>query len=135
MKEEDHNYKNPSETKLHIKKYGLSVIMVVSTSYLPSFAYSVGLWETYNHPEIISFGLKTDLLHQIINDVAELIKPGEKMGLDTEYQNIFENSRAKFLKVDKRNISDYFGVALNYYQGLKFEAIQLIWTDRNNKFL
>ncbi|MEM6781928.1 MAG: DUF4262 domain-containing protein, partial [Pseudomonadota bacterium] len=134
MKEEDHNCLNPVETKHHIEKYGLSVITVGSTSYLPSFAYSVGLWETFSHAEIICFGLRTDLLHQIINDVAELVKSGVQMEQGTGYQNIFANSRANFLKVDTRNIADYFGGALDYYQTQNFEAIQLVWTDRNDKF-
>jgi len=38
------------------------------------------------------------------------------------------------LKVDERSIDDYFGVALEYYGAKKFEALQLVWTDRNDKF-
>jgi hypothetical protein len=61
-------------TKLNVQKFGLQVIIVSSTRYLPAFAYSIGLWETYGHPEIICFGLPNDLGHEIINDVAEIIK-------------------------------------------------------------
>jgi len=122
------------KTKLNIDKFGLHVIMVSSESYNPTFAYSVGLTETYNHPEIICFGLPSDLLHQIINDVFGIIKQTGAIKSDTEYDNIFKDSRAIFLKVDKRNIDDYFGVALEYYKGETFNALELIWTDRNDKF-
>jgi len=60
-------------TKAHIQEHGLSVIRVLATGYNPGFAYSVGLFETYQHPEIICFGLKPDVLHEIINDVAKII--------------------------------------------------------------
>ena len=122
------------DTELNIEKYGLQVIMVKPTAYLSSFAYSVGLSKTYNHPEIIIFGLSNDLGHEIINDVAELIKKGEIIEIGKIYTNIFKNSKATFLRVDKRNIEDYFGVALEYYNETPFDAIQLIWTDRNDKF-
>jgi len=122
------------KTKLNIEKFGLQVISVTSTGYSQPFSYSIGLWETYGHPEIICFGLPSDLAHAIINDVAELIKQGGKFETNQDYSKIFKASRAAFLKVDKRNIDDYFGVACEYYKDKEFETLQLIWTDRNDKF-
>lgn len=122
------------QTKTNIDKYGLQVIMVSGSSYSPSFAYSVGLFDTYKQPEIICFGLPDKLGHEIINEVADLIKNGENIKTYTNYDNIFKGSRAEFLSVDERNIDDYFGAALNYYEKTKFPAVQLVWTDRNDKF-
>jgi hypothetical protein len=122
------------KTKLNIEKFGLQVIMVNSTGYSPSFAYSIGLWETYKHSEIICFGLPNDLGHAIINDVAEIIKQGLTLKINENYPDIFKDSRAAFLKVDERNIENYFGVALEHYKDEKFDALQLVWTDRNDKF-
>lgn len=134
MEEENHNCIDLNKTRSHIEEFGLSVKMVKSTNYNPSFAYSVGLWERFKHPEIICFGLKTELLHELVNDVAELIKGGEQLQIGVEYKNVFENGKAEFLKIDERNIEDYFGVAIEYYGSNRFDGLQLIWTDRNNKF-
>ena len=60
-----------------LKKYGLSVIMIEATDYLPSFVYSIGPWEKFKHPEIVSIGLTTKTLHGIINNAADLVKGGE----------------------------------------------------------
>ncbi len=122
------------ETKLNIEKFGLQVIMVAATNYSPSFAYSIGLTKTYYHPEIICFGLSNSLGQEIINDVAEMIKNGAIIDSGKIYTEIFKDSRATFLNVDKRNIRDYFGAALNFYENETFEALQLIWTDRNDRF-
>ena len=122
------------QTKANIRKFGLQVIMVESTDYLPSFSYSIGLYETYKHPEIICFGLSNDLGLAIINDVAELIKNGEIIKTNKTYDNIFSNSKAEFLHVDKKNINDYLGAAINYYNSEGFPVLQLVWTDRNDKF-
>ncbi|WP_343532187.1 DUF4262 domain-containing protein [Pedobacter sp.] len=121
-------------TKLNIGKFGLQVITVTSTAYLPSFVYSIGLSRTYNHPEIICFDLPNDIGHEIINDVAENIKNGEKIECGKIYTEIFRNNRAMFLPIDPRNIRDYFGAGLKYYQNEDFNALQLIWTDRNDQF-
>lgn len=137
-KETQHNCISKDElllqTKNNIDKFGLQVIMVSGSNYSPSFAYSIGLFETYHQPEIICFGLPQKLGHEIINDVAALIKKGDTIKTGTNYDNIFKNSRAEFLAVDDRNIDDYFGAALKYYDKIKFPAVQLVWTDRNDKF-
>jgi hypothetical protein len=136
--ENKHNCIDPDDlivnTKLNIEKYGLHVIIIKSTDYLPSFAYSVGLWQKYNHPEIICFGLSIPLLHEIINDVAEIVKTNEVLVKNKTYLNIFEDSRVEFLKVDPRNINDYFNTAIKLYKTDDFPALQLVWTDRNDKF-
>jgi hypothetical protein len=137
-KDNEHKCINPNEllvrTKSNIEKFGLQIIIVNATDYSPSFAYSIGLYKKYKHPEIICFGLPNDLVHAIVNDVADLIKKGEKIEPSKNYDSIFKNSRAEFLEVDERNIDDYFAAAINFYETTKFPALQLVWTDRNNKF-
>ena len=99
-KEKDHHCPSRDEllaqTKTHIDKYGLQVILVSGSGYSPSFAYSIGLFETYRQPEVICFGLSEKLGHQIINDVAELIKNGEVITTYTNYDTIFKDSRPYF---------------------------------------
>ena len=132
--DKEHNCRDEQKTRSDIEKYGLTVIMLEATDYLPSFAYSIGLWEKYKHPEIISFGLTVKTLHAIINDVADLIKDGQIIESGKNYPDIFSNGRAEFLSVDKRNLSDYFGYAIDFYNSREFPALQLVWTDRKDKF-
>ncbi len=122
------------KTKHNIEKYGLQVISITASDYLPSFSYSIGLLESYQQPELICFGLSTNLMHALINDVAVLIKQGEKIESGRNYDNIFANSDAQFVQVDARNVPDYFKLALKYYQLDQIPAMQLIWTDRENRF-
>lgn len=121
-------------TKQDIAQFGLQVISVTSTDYLPSFSYSIGLTQTYQHPEIICFGLPSSLGHEIINDIASMLKNGTIFEEGKMYTDIFQDSRATFLSVDASNLEYYFGAGLNYYQDKSFEALQLVWTDRNDLF-
>jgi hypothetical protein len=125
--------RDENRTTSDIQKFGLTVIIIEATDYLPSFAYSIGLWQRYNHPEIICFGLSTKSLHSIINNVADIVKSGQSIESGKTYFEIFENGKAEFLRVDSRNLNDYFGTAIDYY-GTTFQAYQLIWTDRQDKF-
>ena len=84
------------QTKTNIDKFGLQVIMVSGSDYSPSFVYSIGLFETYNQPEIICFGLPQKLGHEIINDVAELIKKGETIRLTPTMTVFFKTVEPSF---------------------------------------
>lgn len=133
MIEEEHNCRDNNRTTSDIEKFGLTVIIIEATDYLPSFAYSIGLWQKFSHPEIIGFGLRNDTLHAIINDVAAIVKSGQTIEANKIYTEILENGKVTFLKVDSRNLSDYFGTAIDFYNTRDFPALQLIWTDRKDK--
>ncbi len=122
------------KTKLNIEKYGLQVISINATDYLPSFTYSIGLLQTYQHPEVICFGLKIDLMHVLINDVAEIVKREGKIEVGKIYSNLFEGFDAQFVEVDPRNTGDYFQFGLKYYQRRQIPAMQLVWPDDANRF-
>lgn len=117
-----------------VHNYGWSVIMIEATEYLPSFAYTIGLWRTYNHPEIISFGLTLKTLHAILNIAGENIKCGKQYEINTTYSDFFDKVQTHIISVDQQNIKDYFGYAIWFNNGLEFPAQQLVWTDRNDKF-
>ena len=134
MTDQIHNCRDDDKTKSNIEKYGLTVIILEATEYLPAFAYSIGLWKTFNHPEIICLGLTTKNLHALINDVAELIKQGQIITSNKIYDNFFNNSDTQFVKVDKSYLTHYFGTAINYYNAEQFPALQFVWTDRKNKY-
>ncbi len=117
-----------------INKVGWSVVMIEATEYLPSFAYTIGLWKSYNQPEIISFGLSVKTLHSILNIAGENIKNGKQYLVGTSYSDFFTEGNSQLISVDIRNIKDYFGYAIWFNNGAEFSALQLVWTDRNSKF-
>jgi hypothetical protein len=117
-----------------IEKYGWTVILIEATEYLPSFAYTVGLWKSYNHPELISFGLTTKTLHSILNVGGELVRDGYQLQVGSDYDDFFKNGIAQFIQVDPRSLRDYYGYAIWFNKTSDFPALQLVWTDRNNKY-
>jgi hypothetical protein len=45
----EHNCINETKLSADIEKFGWAVLLLEATDYLPSFAYTVGLWKNYNH--------------------------------------------------------------------------------------
>jgi hypothetical protein len=66
----------------HIAEYGWHFVLIEAENDLPAFAYSIGLYHSFRHPEIVAFGLKLDTLHRLINICGDRIKAGETSPLD-----------------------------------------------------
>jgi hypothetical protein len=132
--EHDHQCVDDDKLIADIKEYGWAVILVKGSDYLPAFAYTVGLWKNYNHPELIVFGLRSETLHSVLNTGGEIVKSGGQLLINKTYDDFFENGPSQFLKVENNNIPDYFGFAIWFNNQDDFPALQLIWVDRNNRF-
>ena len=117
-----------------VGKHGWFIALFTASDYLPSFAYTIGLWQKFKHPEIIAFGLTTETLGSILNIAGDKVKSGELINTNQLSDDFFENGSTQFVKVHEESLKDYFGYGLEYYDYEVFPALQMVWTDRNNKF-
>ena len=111
----------------NIDLYGLQVQHVLEDESCPGFSYSIGLFETYKHPEIIMVGLKQQLAHTLINNMAYDIKEGKAFIPFAFASDIIDDFDCYIIKVDKANYDSYVGQAQNYYGGDDFPLIQCIY--------
>lgn len=95
------------------------------------FAYSVGLWETVNTPELIVFGLPSQLMHNMIWDVVHQIKNGSILSEGSRWENLIEGYDCVARKVHESNFREHVGSAMWYHTHrkakTKLEAFQLFW--------
>lgn len=118
-----------------VEKYGFHISVISQDEYLPGFAYTIGLTKTYNHPEIIIFGLKNEVMSEILNGLGDKIGKGQIYSQDREYSDIVSNFPVKFIEVQKEHYQDYLGYGGWFYNSkFDFSAYQLVWTDKNNKY-
>ena len=117
-----------------IQKFGWSVIGVPLRRQ-NGFAYTIGLWEKYQHPEIFIFGLPIDMAHFILNDLGmQIKKKGVKYELEQNYNEVIVNYPVQFKQINSVNYDLYLGIAVRYYGDSDFLAHQMFWTDINSKF-
>ena len=61
-----------------IAAYGWSVLKVEADGVGPGFAYTIGLQQRFDHPEIIIVGLRSATAHMVLNDVGEDVCGGAR---------------------------------------------------------
>ena len=112
-----------------VQRNGWSIIYVVDEEEIdPPFAYSVGLYETLGHPEVIIVGTTEALAGPVIDNIGYHI--GEE-GLRYEngryYAGIIERFECYMHRVPKDCYPDYVGWDLWYYQSDAFPLLQCVY--------
>jgi hypothetical protein len=118
-----------------IEKYGCHLALLEADSYLPAFVYSIGLFKKFGHPEVICFGLRTDVMASILNIACDLIKSGKTLAPDQLYSEFLEGYQVQFIPVDKNYYSNYVGYGGWFYGNtFDFPLLQLVWPDKEKRF-
>jgi hypothetical protein len=105
----------------------------------PPFLYSIGLMQTYGHPELIVFGLDQSDAHVLLSGMVREIRAGclyAQSGIYTV--PLTEDHRVGVRRVHPTQHPLYLGFAMGYctYLGRMggLEACQVFWPDPGGKF-
>ena len=90
-----------------VETYGWHVLKVFGDDTNPGFGYSVGLFKTFGHPEIIIIGLNLDLTHSIINNVGDDIRAGKVYESGKFYSELLEGFDCYFTSVGRLYYQEY----------------------------
>ncbi len=129
-----HNHEGDQKLLDDINEFGLSVIHIPEDDCGPAYSFSIGLYHTYKHPEVIILGLSQDGMHTIINNLAFDIKAGARYEAESLYDDILLNHKCTFREVTEGWFPHYLGYGCWYYHGSGFPALQCIWPDKSQNF-
>jgi Domain of unknown function (DUF4262) len=117
-----------------VAEFGWHVVLIPDEGDAPGWAFSVGLFHSYKHPEIVVFGLPLELAHRVINGIGEDIKAGNAFEDGHEYGDILEAVNCMLRTVDANWYRPFLGYAMWYYRGGEFPVLQCIWPDKEQRY-
>jgi hypothetical protein len=117
-----------------VERHGWHVLGIEEDEEGPGFAYSVGMYRSFGHPEVIVFGLPVRVMHQIINTVGEAARSGERFEHLDESGDVLDGYNVAFRTVERRHYREYLGYARWFYRGDDFPALQCVWPDRQHRY-
>jgi hypothetical protein len=117
-----------------VREYGWHVVAVGAGDEGPPFGYTIGLYHSFSHPEIIVFGLEVRVMFAIITEIGEQVKSGSRFEPWHESSIILEGYAVCFRNVERRHYRDHFGFARWFYQGDEFPVLQCVWPDARGRY-
>jgi hypothetical protein len=101
----------------------------------PEWVFSVGLFHSFQHPEVLVFGLPFERCIDVVNVIGQEVQAGKRYEPGGEYADILEDPyRCVFREVDRQHYSDYVGYALWFYEDDPFPLMQCFWPDKKGLF-
>jgi hypothetical protein len=118
-----------------VEQFGWCVQSIDADGSEPAFSYTIGLYKTLQHPELIVFGLPHEAAQRLLNLIGERVREGQRFAPDARYSGLVEAHDVRFRAVvDPISFQSYVGYALWYYAGSPFALQQLIWPDAEGHF-
>ena len=112
-----------------VSQAGYHVVSGASNAAAPAFAFSVGLFRTFDHPEVAIFGLSADVLEAAIRRVGERVRGGERLEAGDVAHGILDAREVTFRRIAPHHYPARLGHAVWYHGGARFPALQAIWSD------
>jgi hypothetical protein len=125
-----------SEAELHVldnvQKFGWHSMGIHGESSHPSHAFSIGLYHSFSHPEIVIFGPPLETLHQMVNNVGFEVHRGVRFQEGSRSRQIIDGYEVVFRTVVPDRLSEYLGWALWFYNYKQFPVLQCVYPDRDH---
>jgi hypothetical protein len=116
-----------------IAEYGWHVVGIAAEGTSPAWAFTIGLYESFEHPEVLIMGLPVETLMAMANVIGEQVKSGARFAPGVRYGDILDGFDCQFEPVDESLYADYVGYALWYYKRQPFPLLQCLWPDKENR--
>jgi hypothetical protein len=117
-----------------VAETGLHVVRGASTGAAPPFAFSIGLFRTFDHPEVAVFGLAPDALESAVRRIGERVRAGDRFDEGDVVDRILDGRAVAFRRIVPRHYPPYLGYAVWYHGGARFPALQATWADPEGHF-
>lgn len=97
-------------------------------------AYTIGLWESFLHPEVVVLGLPPEKSQALLTYVANSISERRRFDKQASFEGVLEDYRCRleFIKPEKHRA--YLPYARWFYRGDGFKAMQLCWPDSQGHY-
>jgi len=127
---------NEYERKLlaKISEHGWQCTSVAGEESSPSFSYTIGLFQSFGHPELVIFGLNPKTAHGVLSIAARAAAAGKPLDLQQPTDALLEDYPCVFVKVPESEYDSYILSACWYYEGCSFPLYQVVWPSMEGIF-
>ena len=126
--------RNEQRVISNIAEFGWHCVNIMADGPLCEYSFTVGLYKNYGHPELIIFGLGSDIAHEILTIAANAAKAGAPIDLSQTSDAFIDDYPCCFGEVPKSEYRAHVGYARWYYLGDSFPLYQIIWPSKLGVF-
>ncbi|WKL46554.1 DUF4262 domain-containing protein [Flavobacterium pectinovorum] len=117
----------------NIKNIGYHTTAVLEAEHFTPFAYSTGIFENFNIPELFISGLGPNLSGEIIKNYVKKYK-FKQVPLNKKIDDLIHQFPICFIMVNNEDLKEYTLTSIKFYENQNYEYLQLVFPDLNRNF-
>jgi hypothetical protein len=121
------------EMRALVDEHGWALQYVPAAADTPPYAYTVGLGPA-GEQELLLYGLPREVSHRLCSEAVGRMRADGGLQPGRPYTEILSGFSAVFLPIPDPRATDEFAVVRRLWRGQPFEALQLVWPDRQGRF-
>jgi hypothetical protein len=127
---------SPTEQEVlaSVEADGLHVVEVPETADAPGCSYSVGLWHSFEQPEVIVFGLPGEIARDLLDAIADEAAEGVTFAAGGKHEGLLHGFPVRFVAVPRERIAANLPLACWAHEGDDFPVLQLVWPDKQGRW-
>lgn len=127
---------DPGDRKVldDIDTHGWHMTGVAEDDEGPGFVYSIGLYHSFGHAEVVVVGLELDVMFHIVHAIGVAVRGGATMHEGEARHGMLKGYPCMFRAVGQRRYREYFGYALWFYRSADFPVLQCVWPDKQGRW-
>ncbi len=117
-----------------IERFGWHVAKIEGDDRVPPWAFTIGLGDTFDHPEVLAAGMSLEQLHALLNRIGDLLRAGNRFADGQHVHNILEGFACSFRRIDPAWHQPFAGNAAWHHRDDGLELLQCFWPDPEGRF-
>ena len=118
----------------NIRDHGWHCTSIGGEDDTPPFSYTIGLLDTFGHPELVIFGFNSTMAHSVLSIVARAAERGQAFDLGQSCDKLLDNYSCVFVEVPRAHHAEHVLSACWYYQDRDFPLYQIVWPSLDGHF-
>ena len=131
-----HEFKDTHERIVlaNVANFGWHAINVLEDDGTPPWTYTIGLYETWHHPELIIIGRSRATANHMLQTIADILGADQRPNLNEPTTQLLPGVKCHYLEVEPRHHPDYVGYARWYYARKPFPLYQIVWPNTDGQY-
>jgi len=118
----------------NVAEFGWHAVNVMEDDGHPPWTFTIGFYETWNHPELVIIGRSRATSQHILNTVASGLEENRRLDLATTTRDLLQGTHCCFVEVAERYYPGYVGFARWFYRGKPFPLYQIVWPNTDGHY-
>ncbi len=117
-----------------VAQSGFHLVEVAPADGAPACAYTVGLFRSWDHPEVALFGLAPEALRAAAVRLVERVRKGARFDHGDLADGVIDDRAVAFRRIVPRHYAPFLSRAAWYHGGARFPALPVVWADADGRF-